>query len=623
MMPSPRAKEAPPKFTGKYEDVKHFIKRYKSLCAIYNVDEDAERCERILDYCSHKVIRLIEALKSYTEKDWAGLESDLLRYYDADRKETRYIIRDLTQLTQDWKHRTIKTLTRRKSYERRFITIGGWLFAKKKISDSEQAAYFWKGINKELRKRIEDRLAARIPPLPLTEAFPMADVIRVVEKLFERNRFDYNLADSESDLPDGNDDSDTSEDESESEDNDKAYAKTPKHTKKRKCTSRYSSFGEEDLVAPARQAHKTHKPITKEVSGKKQPVDKHTGQEDVEQIIRQLGKLSLDDPKYGLLYYRAIKLDTTVAQCVAPPVTARVAVKNNNAFRPTFPNSVPLAPPAVPAQTKAPTMAPFDSRPPMTCYGCGISGHGIRNCPALQEMLRSGTLMRDQGGRITVRDGSVVRREQGETIIEAAGKRQGKQSHFFTMGASEITEYYQSDEEDEYERRVEVLAAEHQPRLIHKTRKEIFDGVLMPSRKGKENVRPLGATNERQTPANTAQAAAKPGIGTRANPSRWENPPSGGGKPSKGPEEFISTPIDARQPRRVIVADNDVDMDDPQPSKQAHTQEKPSLPRPRAPLRQSQVSSQVEGTQVVNTILNTPVTMRIGEVLASSQELLD
>jgi hypothetical protein len=137
MMPSPWAKEAPPKFTGKYEDVKHLIKRYKSLCAIYNVDEDAERCECILDYCSYKVIHLIEALKSYTEKSWADLESDLLRYYDADWKETRYIICDLTQLTQDWKHRSIKTLTRWKSYEHKFITIGGWLFAKKKISDSE------------------------------------------------------------------------------------------------------------------------------------------------------------------------------------------------------------------------------------------------------------------------------------------------------------------------------------------------------------------------------------------------------------------------------------------------------------------------------------------------------
>jgi hypothetical protein len=160
-------------------------------------------------------------------------------------------------------------------------------------------------------------------------------------------------------------------------------------------------------VVLAWQAHRTHKPVTKEVTSKKQPLDKHSGQEDVEQLIRQLGKLSLDDPKYGLLYYRAIKLDPAVAQCVAPLVTARVAVKASNTFRPTFPNSVSLAPP-IPAQTKTPAMAPFDSCPPMMCYGCGISGHGIRNCPALQEMLQSGTLMRDQSGRITFQDGSVV-----------------------------------------------------------------------------------------------------------------------------------------------------------------------------------------------------------------------
>jgi hypothetical protein len=179
--------------------------------------------------------------------------------------------------------------------------------------------------------------------------------------------------------------------------------------------------------------------------------------------------------------------------------------------------------------------------------------------------------MRDQSGRITFQDGSVVCREQGETIIQAAGKHQGKQSHFFTMGASKITEYYQSDEEDEYEGGVEVLAAEHQPRLISKTRKEIFDGVLMPSCKGKENVRPSAATNEKPTPANSAQTMGKPGIGTWANPSKRENLSMGSSKPSKGPGEFVSTPMDARQPRKVILEDNNVDMDDIQLSKQAHS----------------------------------------------------
>ena len=116
-MPSPRAKEAPAKFTGKYEDVKKFLKRYNNLCQAYNVNTDAEKCERVLDYCSHKVNNLIEALKSYTDKSWSELEKDLLHFYDADRKETRYIIRDLTQFTQIWKHRSIKSLTKWKRYE--------------------------------------------------------------------------------------------------------------------------------------------------------------------------------------------------------------------------------------------------------------------------------------------------------------------------------------------------------------------------------------------------------------------------------------------------------------------------------------------------------------------------
>jgi hypothetical protein len=50
MMPSPQAKEAPTKFTGKYKDVKHFLKCYNNLCATYNVEEDTEKCEHILEF---------------------------------------------------------------------------------------------------------------------------------------------------------------------------------------------------------------------------------------------------------------------------------------------------------------------------------------------------------------------------------------------------------------------------------------------------------------------------------------------------------------------------------------------------------------------------------------------
>ena len=593
-----------------------FLKRYNNLCIAYNVDSDAEKCERILDYCSRKVVHLIEALKSFTDKNWGSLETDLLRYYDADRKETRYIIRDLTQLTQDWKHHSIKTLTKWKSYERKFITIGGWLLAKRKISSSEQAAYFWKGINKTLRERIENRLAAESPPLSLTEAFPMAEVIKVVEKLFERNRFDYNLADSDSDLPDLDADTDTSEDESDSDESDKEnHVKTNnKHRKTKKHTKHHSSDSdtEDDItIRASRKAHKATTKTTPAKDGKKHSAtSKHAEQDDVEQIIKQLGKLSLDDPKYGLLYYRAIKLDTAVAQCVQPPVVNNRSTVNNNSYvQPTYSNTPPR-----PIQPRSPPviLQPPSARPPMTCFGCGEVGHGIRTCVPLQEMLQKGTLLRDQNGRITFRDGSVVHREQGETIIQAASKRKTMQSHFVTMVQDEALEYYQS----EGEIGADVFAAEHQPKLINKTRKQVYDQVVGPSRKGKENVQP------RPTPAQSARMPTRSGMGTRANPSRPDNSSQNNPKSTNKPQEFVSTPIDVRQPRKVTEPTSDEEMEDIQ-SPQVRTSDKPPVNRNRAPLRQSQVSAQVGETQVVSTILNTPVTMRLGEVLASSKELSD
>ena len=154
MMPACGEKGAPKKFKGSYEEVKRFLQRYKDVSSTYNAS-DQQKCERIIDYCSRKVRRLVESLKSYIDKDWATLEKDFLNYYDANRHDTRFILHDLKELTSNWKHRIVKSLADWKKYERQFITIAGWLHAQEKISDKEQDAYFWKGINKKLRKQIE------------------------------------------------------------------------------------------------------------------------------------------------------------------------------------------------------------------------------------------------------------------------------------------------------------------------------------------------------------------------------------------------------------------------------------------------------------------------------------
>jgi hypothetical protein len=234
-------------------------------------------------------------------------------------------------------------------------------------------------------------------------------------------------------------------------------------------------------------------------------------------------------------------------------------------------------------------------------------------------MLNAGTLVQDPTGKITFRDGTLVRREPNETIIQAAGRRNGMQSHFFAL--NDMSEYYQSEaEHDNEDYEVEVLAAKKQPKIITKARKEAFDGVLVPSRKDKENVRPAPAG---KVTAVQPSSSNRPGLGTRAHPAQEPKTFQGNPKGSKGLTEFISRPMEVRQPRTFNDPVPDVEMASALPPKPNPGMEKPPVTRPKAPIRQSQVSSQIGETQVVSQILNAPVTLRVGEVLASSWELTD
>jgi hypothetical protein len=256
MMPPVGSKSAPEKFKGSAEDVKKFLKRFNQLCSAYNVTP-TEKCERVLDYCSGKVTRLIEALPSYNTPNWNQLEIDILSYYDADLKETRFMVCDLHSLTRQWKEKQIKNLTVWKKYQREFVTIAGWLKKKLLITDDQEAAFFWKGMNKSLRRTIENRLMARNPLADVTKVFPITDIINTTKSMFERNRFDHNLAEFRSELPDWNSDSEDSDSDSDSEssltdsdeDSDEEeirHKRSQKKKKLRKTRSRYQPDSDEE-----------------------------------------------------------------------------------------------------------------------------------------------------------------------------------------------------------------------------------------------------------------------------------------------------------------------------------------------------------------------------------------
>ena len=69
-LPVPGSKNAPKKFTGKFSEIKLFIKHYEKLCIQKKVTDPGDKVENITQYCSRKVREFMEGLPSYAYKDW-------------------------------------------------------------------------------------------------------------------------------------------------------------------------------------------------------------------------------------------------------------------------------------------------------------------------------------------------------------------------------------------------------------------------------------------------------------------------------------------------------------------------------------------------------------------------
>jgi hypothetical protein len=118
------------------------------------------------------------------------------------------------------------------------------------------------------------------------------------------DRFDRGIADSESEDDTGSgDESDTDSDDesSESESEDECEGKRRKSYRKSRSSRKSSSV------------------IEKRVK-EENPGRRINGSRKVEDLIKQMSLLATDDPKYGLAYYRALKMDPDVSHIVRKPM---------------------------------------------------------------------------------------------------------------------------------------------------------------------------------------------------------------------------------------------------------------------------------------------------------------
>lgn len=654
-LPIPGTKSAPKKFTGKYAEVRRFIQHYERLCDKLSITDHREKISNITQYCARKVRQFIEGLPSYnaTVPNWDTFKSDVLKFFDADKDDKRYKVKNLeAYVKESRKKSTIKSLGVWREYIRHFLTISGWLKKNGHISADEEALYFWKGIPRSFRQILEPRLLAAQPNYDLSKPFDMTEIYSKAEALLQRNRFDADRlpsddeedSDDESDSEDSDGDGNSSDSESDSDVGSRKKKqdkdKKKKKTKKRKASRGLSEDTDNEDIKKAWNARK------KAAKEQKKKAD------DLEDLVHQLNHMSLEDPEYGVTYLRA---------CLMNPLVASVARKPIVDTAPPMPRNMP---PSIP-RTTAPPMA----RGEMKCYGCGKPGHGLNNCQEILNLIAQGTITRDTSGRLVMKNGERIFRGVDEPFTTAIQRQIPPHTHLITVkpttycakvtevlteSESEPSSDYDSDDEDESDEEVYVMPVERSEKTTRVAHRDFVKGPVVPPvpiqektgrGKGKGNVQKDQPPHLDQNPLPTSQADRRsariqgqpgPPIPDPV-PDREVRPPS-----ERKPENETThkgwnpaQPIDVGK-RTFDPLDDDAIMDDefgdtdaPKPKKKSLPTAKETKGKPREvrfePVKrvpkQSEVQSQVDQLQILGKVLNTPVTLVVGEVFGISKEM--
>jgi hypothetical protein len=294
-MPLSNSKQAPKIFKGSYHKVRSFIKHYIRLLDQHQVVTESDKCSGILEYCSQKVKDFIRSSSHYQTPDWTRLQAEILKYYDAERDDSRYRVADLTSFVQQSNKQSINDLAQWKKYYRDYFTIAGFLLQQGLIDDKTYVGYFWYGISPHLQKIIEEKLYINHPHFDTIDPWPIDYLDEVANTYFKRNKFPQRLGDLPLTERYARRDYETEEEsdsESEDDSDDENYHR--RHRTKKKKTKAKRKTTPQTQILPDEPMRKISVP-----------------QEEVEGLIHQLNTMSLDDPKYGPLYYKAVKSDST------------------------------------------------------------------------------------------------------------------------------------------------------------------------------------------------------------------------------------------------------------------------------------------------------------------------
>jgi hypothetical protein len=307
----------------------------------------------------------------------------------------------------------------------------------------------------------------------------MDEVDSIARTHFTRHKFEINLDDdsdydyeSESESSGYSDDEDSDSDDDYDSDDESEDERKPKHkrqpkrkrssAKRQKQTKKRKSVKRKGEKEPERRREKNSKSgsslnelSTEEIKRlldekfeenvRKRAVERETRappkpieREDPDgmlEMVEKMNKMSISDPEYGTLYYKATRLDPSVTLSVRKPRLS----EGPSDTRPRMPRIRVMPPqtfaaPAVESNTTPAKSQDQQSQPsrqlyggpqprPRTCYACGMRNHIARDCLRIKSLINERAIYYDAEGDLHYPDGSPVEHVDGETLVETITRR--------------------------------------------------------------------------------------------------------------------------------------------------------------------------------------------------------
>jgi len=253
-----------------------------------------KKINAILPYCSTKVQDFIKTSPAYNTPDWNKLKAHMMDYYDAERASRKYVHRDIIEFTNKWSQKIITNLTTWKRYYKDYHILAGQMLGRGEMSQKDFETYFWLGLPDSLRTIFEPKVQAQIQNYDASQPYKIKEIEEVAQNYFKCNKFTemvfnplHYQMEEESDFE--------SDDSSDDSDSDSEYDRKQRrqHRKKKKSRTKYTR------VKQGKES--TEKP-TQWYQGSEQ---------DIGGMIKQLNRMSLQDPAYAHMYFEALSQDTT------------------------------------------------------------------------------------------------------------------------------------------------------------------------------------------------------------------------------------------------------------------------------------------------------------------------